>query len=95
MGHTARWLAVHVHVRETARRKIVKPIRPTNLYNVVRHFYRLATPLANNTSRGRRKKKRRSFHALGAAHARVYARVAVFRDGNERFYVVVKDRHKG
>lgn len=55
--------AMRVHVHETARRKIVKPIRPTNLYNVVRHFYRLATPLAN-TPRGGRKK---SFHTLGDA----------------------------
>lgn len=55
--------AMRVHVHETARRKIVKPIRPTNLYNVVRHFYRFATPLAN-TPRGGRKK---SFHTLGGA----------------------------
>lgn len=82
MGHTARWLAVHVHVRETARRKIVKPIQPTNLYNVVRHFYRLATPLANNTSRGRKK---------GEASTRWVQHTLAFTRASQFFGMEMKD----
>lgn len=67
-----------------ARRKIVKAIRPTNLYNVVRDFYRLAE-----------EKKHAGASRCSAHTARRLRAHPSFRDGNERFYCCrEKDRQR-
>lgn len=65
------------------RRKIVKPIRPTNLYNVVRDFYRLA------------EEKTHAGASRCSTHRAVYARIPVFGMEMKDFIVAVKKIDKG